>query len=324
MVYYPLLKLYARLAIRIYCPEIVINKPELLSCNGPVLLAANHPNSFLDGIILTTLFHQPVYSLARGDAFKNPKIKKILNWLKLLPVYRTTEGIENLEHNYTTFETCQRAFRKQAVVLIFSEAGSRNEWHLRPIRKGTARLAVSSWEKGIDVKVLPTAINYNSFKSFGKIVHLYFGEFIEAPLIMCEPTHGKQLLAFNADLLSQLQQFVYEIAANDKETIRKTFYHKQSWLKIIVLSVPALTGFIIHLPFFMIFKIFTVLFFKHSDHYDSVLTSLLLLFYPLYVLLFILLLSPFHIILSLSSLFVLPFSSWAYMKLRTCVQAWLK
>ena len=135
-VFYSLIKLYARLAIKIYCTKIIINKPEVLLQKGPILLACNHPNSFLDGVILTTLFDAPVYSLARGDAFKNSRVNKLLRGIKLLPVYRTSEGVENLEHNYTTFASCRQAFDEKSIVLIFSEGRCENEWHLRPLRKG--------------------------------------------------------------------------------------------------------------------------------------------------------------------------------------------
>ena len=46
----------------------------MLHEQGPLLIAANHPNSFLDAIILDTLFKNTVYSLTRGDAFKGKLI----------------------------------------------------------------------------------------------------------------------------------------------------------------------------------------------------------------------------------------------------------
>lgn len=39
----------------------------MLQLNGPLLIACNHPDSFLDAIILATLFRRPVYSLAAGS-----------------------------------------------------------------------------------------------------------------------------------------------------------------------------------------------------------------------------------------------------------------
>src|SRR5688500_670976 len=163
LVFYFLLKAYARLAIHLYCSKIVVNKEELLKIKGPVLFAANHPNSFLDGVILSTLLNETLYSLTRGDVFQKNLISKILLWLKLLPIYRTSEGTQNLAYNYDTFSVCHEVFKKKKIVLIFSEAVSINEWKLRPLRKGTARLAFSSWQQGIDVKLIPLAFNYDSF-----------------------------------------------------------------------------------------------------------------------------------------------------------------
>jgi len=150
----------------------------MLNEQGPVLIAANHPNSFLDAIILATLFKNPVYSLARGDAFHKKIIAKILASFNMLPVYRVSEGVENLEHNYSTFDACRDLFKQQKIVLIFSEGRCINEWHLRPLKKGTARLALAAWEQNIPLKVLPLGINYSNFKKFGKTLKLNFGNII--------------------------------------------------------------------------------------------------------------------------------------------------
>jgi 1-acyl-sn-glycerol-3-phosphate acyltransferase len=93
--------------------------------------------------------------LARGDAFKNKFISRVLTKLKMFPVYRVSEGVENLNSNYETFESCKNLFRKNGIVLIFSEGKCINEWHLRPLKKGTARLAINSWEENIPLQVLP-------------------------------------------------------------------------------------------------------------------------------------------------------------------------
>jgi 1-acyl-sn-glycerol-3-phosphate acyltransferase len=142
-------------AIRIFCRRVIINKPTLLKEKGPLLLASNHPNSFLDSVIIDTLFEQPIWSLARGDVFKNKFATRILTAMKILPVYRTSEGVENLSTNYKTFDSCVELFRRDAIVMIFSEGKCINEWQLRPLKKGTARLAIKAWEENIPLKVLP-------------------------------------------------------------------------------------------------------------------------------------------------------------------------
>ena len=159
---------------------------------GPLLLACNHPNSFFDGILLDILFEQPVWALARGDVFKKPFYIKLLTAIKLLPVYRTSEGAENLSINYKTFDACKDIFLENGIVQIFSEGKCVNEWHLRSLKKGTARLAISSWENDIPLIVLPVGINYSSFRKFGKNIFINFGEIISKEDIPISDTDGKR------------------------------------------------------------------------------------------------------------------------------------
>jgi 1-acyl-sn-glycerol-3-phosphate acyltransferase len=308
-VLYSLLKQYARFAIKVYCTQIIVNKPDVLKSTGPLLFASNHPNSFLDGMILTTLLDEPLYSLARGDAFKKNWVNKLLRKLKLLPVYRTSEGVENLEHNYTTFDACRQTFKENGMVLIFSEGKCENEWHLRPLKKGTARLSITSWKQGIPLTVLPTAFNYSSFKKFGKEVHLFFGEPIDANAVLQQETEGKQFLAFNGQLNNQLQKMVYEIGPGDKQTVRKIFSIKPQ-PSLLFLILPALAGWALHAPLFYPGKLFAIQF-KNTGHYDSVLTSVLLLLYPFYFLLLLVITFNFSLWYGLAMIVLLPFSAWA-------------
>ena len=309
------LKCYARLAIRLYCSKIYINKPHCLQVHGPLLLAANHPNSFLDGIILTTLFDQPIYSLARGDAFKKPWANKLLRWLHLAPVYRTREGVENLEHNYTTFATCQDIFKRNGIVLIFSEGLCENEWHLRPLLKGTARLASGAWQQGIPLKVLPVGINYNSFKRFGKEVHIHFGQPFSQEVVANHQTDGKQHLYFNAELNRQLQSLVYEIPSEKDPAYHQYFQREIPVLKRALLFLPALIGLLAHFPLYGLSWLVTNTFFRHSGHYDSVLHSLPMLLYPLYTLSMVIVAAYYSWLIALGVILLLPFTAWCLARL---------
>jgi 1-acyl-sn-glycerol-3-phosphate acyltransferase len=315
-VFYSLIKIYSRLVIKIYCRKIIINKPGYLKEKGPLLLAANHPNSFLDGIIMTTLFDEGVFSLARGDAFKNKKIGKLLRWLFLLPVYRTSEGIENLSHNYTTFASCQEVFKKNGVVMIFSEGRCINEWHLRPLRKGTARLAIRTWEKGMELKVIPVGFNYSGFRNFGKNVHINFGAPILKEEILKLHPEGKQLLQFNQELNTQLNELVYEIDKDDKQALKQKFDVPQPIIKKILLFIPGTMGFVLHAPLYYLVKMITNIYFD-NDHYDSVITGLLMILYPIYlVAIFFIILSYFNWMLAVSVFAILPFTAWAFVQIK--------
>jgi 1-acyl-sn-glycerol-3-phosphate acyltransferase len=285
--------------------------------DGPLLLAANHPNSFLDAIILDILFQKPIWSLARGDVFKKSFHRKILKRLKILPVYRTSEGVENLETNYTTFDSCKEIFNDNGIVLMFSEGKCINEWHLRPLKKGTARLAISTWQDCVDLKVLPVGINYSSFRKFGKNIFLNFGTIISKEEILLNETDGKRNLFFNDILKKELEQLVFEIPPSDKALKEKLLVVKQENWKKILLAIPAFIGLLLNVPLYLPVRCFTKTRTFSTDHYDSVLLALLIFLYPIYLLLltslcFFLTCSWISLLLIL----VLPFTAWAYVQLK--------
>ena len=281
-----------------------------------MLIAANHPNSFFDAIVLATLFKRPIYSLARGDAFANTFYSKLLTSLKMFPVYRISEGVENLEHNYKTFEQCENIFKQNGIVLIFSEGRCINEWHLRPLKKGTARLAISSWRNGIPLKVLPTGLNYNSFYSFGKNIQLNFGEYITEKDIDANDPFGKNVVDFNEKLHTQLKQLVVEIDKNDAAAIKEKFEVAQPIIKKILLFIPAVLGRLIHFPLYYPLKKFSWKKAAHNDHYDSVLVGLLFVLYPLYLLLIALLACWLIGWYGAIVFIVLPFLAWSYAQVK--------
>ena len=226
---------------------------------------------------------QPVHSLARGDAFSHRRINRLLRRLQLLPVFRTSEGHGNLGQNYATFDACRETFLENGIVLIFSEGRCENEWHLRPLKKGTARLAITSWEKNIPLQVVPVGINYSSFRKFGKEVHLYFGQPLDREAVLQQEPEGKKLLEFNRQLQEGLQPLVYEIEDGDENRRRQLFPREKNPYRFLMM-LPAATGWLLHAPLYYSCKLMSRRFYD-SGHYDSVLTSLLVVLYPFYLLL---------------------------------------
>jgi 1-acyl-sn-glycerol-3-phosphate acyltransferase len=287
----------------------------MLKERGPLLIAANHPNSFLDAIIVGSLFKSPVYSLARGDAFAGKFITKILRSFNMLPVYRVSEGVENLEHNYTTFEACEKLFEEDKIVLIFSEGRCVNEWHLRPLKKGTARLAWNAWENNIPLKVLPLGINYSSFRSFGKNFFLNFGSIISKNDFQHDISFGKYVKDFNEKLNAQLENLVFEVSKSDAEKAKDILYIHQPFLKRILLFIPAVIGFATAAPLYFLFHL--IIKNRAYDHYDSIMTGLLFFFYPLYVLsITLIVFFSTNQAYAFFLLIILPFSAWSYLQMK--------
>jgi hypothetical protein len=117
------------------------------------------------------------------------------------------------------------------------------------------------------------------------------------------------MLRFNEELNKQLQELVYEIQPSDRATIRRIFSIRIDY-RFFLLVLPGLAGFLIHAPLFLACKILSHRFY-HSGHYDSVLHGLLLLTYPFYFLVILLISFHYGAVYALFAFFLLPFTAWA-------------
>jgi glycerol-3-phosphate O-acyltransferase / dihydroxyacetone phosphate acyltransferase len=158
--------------MRIFYRRVYFSNRQNVPQNKPILLACNHPNSFLDGISVSYYLLRRTYVLVRGDVFKKGWADYLLRSYRLLPIFRSTDGEdpkENRKNNNITFDNCYALFQKNYAIIIFSEAIAKLEKRLRPLKKGTARLAFDSMEKSnweMDLCIVPTSLNYTHFKGF--------------------------------------------------------------------------------------------------------------------------------------------------------------
>ena len=314
---YSVLKVIVRMAARIFCRKIIINKPELLKEKGPMILACSHPNSFLDAVLMDILFEEPIWSLTRGDAFLNKRITSLFYKFKMLPVYRPSEGVENLSENYKTFDACIELFKKGEIVLIFSEGLCVNEWHLRPLKKGTARLAYKCQQENIPLKILPVGINYSSFKRFGKNLFVNFGNIFTANDFDKDLSDGAWNQIFNNKLQQELSPLVFEIEKEDKKKQKELLEIKPSLITKFLLAIPAAIGWLIHAPLYLPIKYWVQKKYNDSGHLDAMQIVLPLLIYPFYLLLITFLL--FFILntyLAFLLMIVLPFTAWSYVQVK--------
>jgi 1-acyl-sn-glycerol-3-phosphate acyltransferase len=289
----------------------------VLDTKGPLLLSLNHPNSFLDAVIIATLFKYPVYSLARGDVFRSKFIRFALKTLNIMPVYRITEGAENIGHNYKTFDACKEIFKRNGNVLIFCEGYCINEWHLRPLKKGPARLVTQAWENNIPLQILPVGINYDSFARLGKNIILNTGTLISKDNFNLFESAGKNIGLVTELLTQQIQPLVLEIKPGDINTRKKIFYVHQPALKKVLLFIPAFLGLLIHFPLYFLVKQYVKQSNIHSAHFDSMMVGLLLIAYPFYLILFaVIAFLLFGGWLWLGVFAILPFCAWSCIQLK--------
>ena len=75
---YKLLKLIIGLGIRLYYREIRVKNKERLNQIGGKIIIANHPNTMMDGWIISYITKEPIYFMAKGTFFNSPFKMKYL------------------------------------------------------------------------------------------------------------------------------------------------------------------------------------------------------------------------------------------------------
>ena len=99
-------KYYLGFVIAVYFKRSKIINAHYLKVKGPVIIAMNHPNAFMDPVAFSALIYPPkVHYLARGDAFKKGIAKTLLESLGVIPIFRIQDGgKEGLKKNYETYD----------------------------------------------------------------------------------------------------------------------------------------------------------------------------------------------------------------------------
>lgn len=146
----------------------------------PVLLCSNHPNAFMDALMLGCTVSRRTWFLARSDVFRKKLLAKFLSFVGIIPIYRLLEGAENLSKNDETFEKCAAMLEENKAIMVFSEGLCIQERRLRKLKKGTARIAFSSEEKNdwkLNLTIVPVGMNYSATPwKFRKGLHIRFGK----------------------------------------------------------------------------------------------------------------------------------------------------
>jgi len=256
-----ILKQLIRSALWLFCSDINVKNKHLLKNKKPLLIIANHPNSFLDAIIIGAQYKRPLNFLARGDAFTKKHHRFLLGLLKMIPVYRLREGKQYLHLNEYAFTESVRLIKKGESVLIFIEGNCSNSHTLHPFKKGTARIVEKLNEQNIYHQIHVAGIAYNQFKGIGKKVNLSISEFNYDPHLKT----AKDKIDFNKAVFDTLSVNIFPPIQQTKIYKTPLYYFHYLYYKLIHNITNHKT--------------------KGTVFYDSVLFSLLLFTYPLFLLL---------------------------------------
>jgi len=164
--WYVMARFWVRLAVKLFYRRIEIHGRETYPADGPVLLAPNHQNAFMDALIPAVFAPRPIHYLVRADVFKSKFARSLFRSFNMMPVYRQRDGLANLSKNDEVFAECFRILRNDGTLLIFPEASHLGERRLRPLSKGFARILFGALEDHdhLHIQVVPMGLNYSNYQ----------------------------------------------------------------------------------------------------------------------------------------------------------------
>lgn len=175
---YHVSKFFSSIALPFFFGSVKVIGKKKIPKDAGIIFAPNHQGAFMDAVLVGTTAPMRVSFLTRSDVF-NKYSRPILSGLSMIPIYRIRDGIQSLSQNEAIFQTCYDLLSRKEALLIFPEGNHSNEYFLRPLSKGTSRLALDARaqiDPATKVYIIPTGINYFSHKRpYAKII-LNFGE----------------------------------------------------------------------------------------------------------------------------------------------------
>ncbi len=176
---YLLLRVLVWCSVRVFYRRRLVLGREHLRFDGPAIVIINHPSTLMDVLNPALEIRQEMFYLANYGLFKHPVSNWLLTRLYCIPVKRREDVTDGEERNNDkAFEASYRHLEKNGVLFIAPEGTSWMNRFVRPLKTGTARIALgvearNHWE--LDVKIIPIGLSYSAPHLFRSDVVVHIG-----------------------------------------------------------------------------------------------------------------------------------------------------
>jgi 1-acyl-sn-glycerol-3-phosphate acyltransferase len=141
--------------------KIELRGLEHLPKNTPVIFTSNHPVGFMEPLVLATHIPRSLNYLARGDFFKKPLFRWLLNQIHILPIYRFRDGFSDMRNNEQAMQNAIDLLKSGKSFLVFVEGSTKLQYSFRPIQKGVARIVHQMLEDDPEANIAVVPIGYS-------------------------------------------------------------------------------------------------------------------------------------------------------------------
>ncbi|MBQ2374194.1 MAG: 1-acyl-sn-glycerol-3-phosphate acyltransferase [Alistipes sp.] len=194
---------------------------EKIPQDGAVIYAPNHTNALMDALVILAMDRKAKVFVARADIFKNPTLARIFRFLKIMPIMRMRDGLDEVRKNNETIEKSVDVLRDKVPFCIFPEGQHQAKYSSLPLSKGIFRIAFQAQDLMPDMPlyIVPVGIRYGSFFRFRSTVRVQIGDPINVKDFLdahSENTPQEQMNLMKDVLAERMQSSIFHIP-NDED-----------------------------------------------------------------------------------------------------------
>ena len=176
---YHFLKQVIRVCFWVYYPKTTVLNRQNFRFGRPTILVSNHPNTLLDPLHAAVRVPMIVHFLANASLFKGTLQNWFFNTFFCIPVERPEDVNGRPLNNQEAFRQASDFLGKGGCLYIAPEGTSFKGRRVRPLKTGTARIALSAenlqgFELGLSI--MPVGLTYEASNCFHSRITIYAGE----------------------------------------------------------------------------------------------------------------------------------------------------
>ncbi|HWV99387.1 MAG TPA: lysophospholipid acyltransferase family protein [Candidatus Acidoferrum sp.] len=189
---------------------------ERVPVRGPVLFAANHPNSLTDAFVIGSTVPRKVNFVATVQMFRIQPIRWLLNRCGVIAINRVQDDPHAMRDVQKTFEACFRVLEKGEAVGIFPEGKCGDEPQLKTVKTGAARMALELEGRHagkLGLKIVPVGLTFSAKATYRSGALVNFGEPIRVADFLAEYSTNRHgcIQALTAELESRLKSLTLHL-----------------------------------------------------------------------------------------------------------------